>query len=133
MSDLIFKIFVTRFCATIINCCVALLYFLNFIQLLLRVQFDNQLLLDIFRNTLPFRIGKESTFHFNFIPIQPAEFWIFCTKLFPQHFCPHFPESPKFSYFLEEINVRSKEHKQGWSEIVQVRTSSSSALPGPCC
>src|SRR5688572_25179563 len=46
---------------------------------LFRIQLYDQLLLNIFRNAFSFRISNESTFQFSFIPIQPAEFWIFCS------------------------------------------------------
>lgn len=47
--------------------------------LLLRVQFYDQLFLDVFRNALSLRISNEYTFHFFLVPIQPAEFRIFST------------------------------------------------------
>jgi hypothetical protein len=46
---------------------------------LLAVQFHNQLLLNIFRNTFPFRISNESTFLLSLIKIYPAEFCVLTT------------------------------------------------------
>src|SRR5215471_7158439 len=50
-------------------------------MLLLRIQFYDELLLNIFRNTLPFRISNESTGHSSFIEIDPVEFWILTAHL----------------------------------------------------
>src|SRR5436190_8640789 len=50
-------------------------------EFLLRVQFHDQLLLNIFRNAFSFRISNESTFHIRFAPVKPVEFCILTTKV----------------------------------------------------
>src|SRR2546430_1200568 len=48
---------------------------------LFRIQLHNQLLLDVLRNTFPFRIGNKSSSHFSFVPVDPVEFLVLSAEL----------------------------------------------------
>src|SRR5689334_14503010 len=43
---------------------------------LLTIQLNNQLLLNVLWNTFALRISYESTCHFSFVPVEPAEFLV---------------------------------------------------------